>query len=319
MTRKLASITSFVLAVSTALAITALNSGPCNAALSSLEPPKATDEEKTVERHLQILEHKWNEHDLDGVMRHYADDYVNNDGLDKKSVLELTKDLWKNYPDAKSTSKMGKIRIEGKFATVDSHDTATGFTAKELPAVGGKGELSSVSEGQLFLKKVGDEWKIIGDRIDYERVRVAFGIARNLKATFTAPEQVKAGQEFSAKLLVQVPPELLAVGSITSEPLQYPQITHTEVWRQIDEDSQTIERVIRANNSNHNELLMATIGITGTGENEKMKLKGLTYITRRLNVVPSNSPVVKPSNKASEADSKKAPALTPDTNDETLE
>jgi hypothetical protein len=301
------------------MALITLGAGSSQAALTSLEPPKSADEEKLVERNLQILEHKWNEHDLEGVMRHYADDYVNNDGLDKKSVSELTKDLWKNYPDAKSTSKMGKIRVEGRFATVDSHDTATGYTAKELPAVGGKGELSSVSEGQLFLKKVGDEWKIIGDRIDYERVRVAFGMARNLKATFTAPEQVKAGQEYSARLLVQVPPELLAVGSITSEPLQYPQVTHTEVWRQIDEDSQTIERVIRANASNHNELLMATIGITGMGETERMKLKGLTYITRRMNVVPLNTPVTKPNSKSAEVDSKKMPAITPDINDETLE
>jgi len=310
--------TTLVLAV---LALISLGAGPSKAALTSLEPPKAAEEEKLVERNLQILERKWNEHDLDGVMRHYADDYINNDGLDKKSVSELTKDLWKNYPDAKSTSKMGKIRVEGKFATVDSHDTATGYTAKELPAVGGKGELSSISEGQLFLKKVGDEWKIIGDRIDYERVRVAFGVARNLKATFTAPEQVKAGQEYSARLLVQVPPELLAVGSITSEPLQYPQVTHTEVWRQIDEDSQTIERVIRANASNHNELLMATIGITGMGETERMKLKGLTYITRRMNVVPLNTPVTKPASKSksSDGDSKKMPEITPDLNDETLE
>lgn len=308
--------TSLVLAV---LAIISLGAGPSKAALTSLEPPKSADEEKLVERNLQILERKWNEHDLDGVMRHYADDYINNDGLDKKSVSELTKDLWKNYPDAKSTSKMGKIRVEGRFATVDSHDTATGYTAKELPAVGGKGELSSISEGQLFLKKVGDEWKIIGDRIDYERVRVAFGMARNLKATFTAPEQVKAGQEYSARLLVQVPPDLLAVGSITSEPLQYPQVTHTEVWRQIDEDSQTIERVIRANASNHNELLMATVGITGTGESERMKLKGLTYITRRMNVVPLNSPITKPATKTADGESKKMPATTPDINDETLE
>lgn len=253
------------------------------------------DEEKIVERHLQELESKWNSHDLDGVMRHYSEDYVNNDGLDKKSVIELTKDLWKNYPDAKSTSKMGKIRIEGRFATVDSHDTATGYTAKELPAVGGKGELSSVSEGQLFLKKVGDDWKIIGDRIDYERVKVAFGVARNLKATFVAPEQVKAGQEYSARLSVQLPPESLAVGSITSEPLQYPQVTHKEVWKPIEEDTQALERVIRANSTNHNELLMATIGITDL---EKEKLKGLTYITRRLNVVPFNTPITKPNTKA---------------------
>ncbi len=285
MSRKLVLLSSFALLVS----LGTLGTIQCFAATTIASETKA-DEEKSVEKHLHELESKWNSHDLEGVMRHYTDDYVNNDGLDKKSVQELTKDLWKNYPDAKSLSKMGKIRVEGKFATVDSHDTATGYTAKELPAVGGKGELSSVSEGQLFLKKVGDDWKIIGDRIDYERVRVAFGIARNLKASFHAPEQVKAGQEYSARLSVQLPPESMAVGSITSEPLQYPQVTHKEVWKPIEDDSQTLERVIRANQTNHNELLMATIGIT---DMQKEKLMGLSYITRRLNVVPLNSPITK--------------------------
>ncbi len=250
---------------------------------ANLEPDKIKykAEHQEVEALLGDIETQWNSHNLDAVMNFYHDDYVNNDGLNKVAVKELTKDFWKTYPDAKSTSLTKNVRVEGRFATVESRDKATGSTAKEMPGIGSKGTLSSISEGQLYLRKLGKDWKIVGDRIDYEKVRVAFGLAQDLETSFVAPEQVKSGQEYSARLKVALPSDLVAVGSITSEPLQYPQPPHKDFWRPID--NQTLERIIHANTSNHNELLMATIGIT---DRSRQNLRGLTYLTRRLNVVP---------------------------------
>jgi ketosteroid isomerase-like protein len=250
---------------------------------SNLEPDreKYKAEHQEIDAFLGDIETNWNAHNLDAVMNFYHDDYVNNDGLNKNAVKELTKDFWKTYPDAKSVSKTKQIRVEGKFATVESRDKAVGSTDKIMPGIGTKGTLSSISEGQLYLKKLGKEWKIVGDRIDYEKVRVAFGLAQQLDTSFIAPEQVKSGQEYSARLKVELPNDLIAVGSITSEPLRYPQPAHKDFWRPID--NQVLERIIHANTSNHNELLMATIGIT---DKSRSNLKGLTYLTRRLNVVP---------------------------------
>lgn len=248
-----------------------------------LEPDneKYKSERQEIEALLSDIETQWNAHNLDAVMSFYHDDYVNNDGLNKNAVKELTKDFWKTYPDAKSTSRTKQIRVEGKFATVESRDKAVGSTERPMPGIGTKGLLSSISEGQLYLRKMGKDWKIVGDRIDYEKVRVAFGLAQDLDTSFIAPEQVKSGQEYSARLKVDLPSDLIAVGSITSEPLRYPQPQHKDFWRPID--NQTLERIIHANTSNHNELLMATIGIT---DKSRSNLKGLTYLTRRLNVVP---------------------------------
>lgn len=244
-----------------------------------------------IESILKNIETQWNAHNLEAVMANYADDYVNNDGLDKKAVTELTKEFWKTYPDARSSSKTKQIRVEGNFATIESRDTATGSTAKEMPGIGTKGDLNSVSEGQLYMRKYGTNWRIVGDRIDYEKVRVAFGMAKQLDALFIAPEQVKSGNQYSAKLEVKLPPELGAVGSITSQPLQYPQIQPSDTWRPIDGDTHTLERVLPANTSNHNELLMATVGITNASKNSLM---GISFLTRRLNVVPKseNLPVI---------------------------
>src|SRR5690606_140899 len=155
-----------------------------------------------IEKLLKDIETQWNGHNLDAVMEYYDDNYINNDGLDKKAVKELTRDFWKTYPDAKSVSETRNIRIEGKFATVESRDRAEGSTAHEPSGIGSRGILTSLSEGQLYLKRVGKKWSIIGDRIDYERVQVAFGLARDLDTSFIAPQQVRSGQEYSAKLEV---------------------------------------------------------------------------------------------------------------------
>jgi hypothetical protein len=249
----------------------------------SLEPDTSehSQERKEIESLLSTIEGQWNAHNLDGVMANYADDYINNDGLDKKAVTELTKDFWKTYPDAKSSSKTKQIRIDGPFATVESRDIAIGTTAKEMPGINTKGDLNSISEGQLYVKKTGTVWKIIGDRIDYEKVRVAFGLARQLQASFSAPEQVKSGKQYSAKLELSLPTGLTAVGSITNQVLEYPQPPPAEVWRPLE--GPILERVINANGSNRNELLMATIGITNS---QRSALMGIEFLTRRLNVVP---------------------------------
>ncbi len=239
-------------------------------------------ERKEIESLLNDIEASWNSHDLEKVMSYYADDYINNDGLDKKAVSELTQEFWKTYPDAKSASQTKQIRIEGNFATVESRDTATGTTAlNPVHDTSLTGELNSVSEGQLYLKKTGTDWKIIGDRIDYEKVRVAYGMAKSLNVLFTAPEQVKSGKQFTAKIEVDVPSGYLAVGSITNQPLEYPQHAPSEIWRAME--TPILERIINANASNKNELLMATIGITDLA---KRNLVGIELLTRRMNVVP---------------------------------
>lgn len=268
-------------AIETSPAATAAASGD-----SVLEPDNKTNdkERKEIEALLSGLETQWNAHDLDGVMSHYSEDYVNNDGLDKKAVASITKKFWSQYPDSKSSSKIKQIRIDGNFSTIESRDVASGTTERENADTGTKGELNSVSEGQVYLKKNGNNWKIIGDRIDYEKVRVSYGLARQLTANFSAPEQVKSGRQYSARVDISLPVGLTAIGSIMSQPLKYPQKADSAGEpkpRIIDGDS--LERVMSANTNNRNELLMATVGITNA---TRSHLMGITVVTRRLNVIP---------------------------------
>lgn len=258
--------------------VTAIPTGDFTAA----EEDKSHDaEKKEIEALLSNLENLWNQHDIEGVMDHYAEDYINNDGIDKATVRKLTTEFWSTYPDAHSTSRTKNVRVEGAYATIDSRDSASGTTAKEFNTIKSKGELQSLSEGQLYLKNLSGKWKIIGDRIDFEKVKVCFGLARQLSATFTAPEQMKSGKAYSAKLEVNLPPGLNAVGSITNQPLKYPQVAAQDNPRVMD--GPTLERVMNANLENCNELLTARILLTDPTRN---KVLGVTVFTRRLNVVP---------------------------------
>jgi hypothetical protein len=166
--------------------------------------------------------------------------------------------------------------------------------------------LNTVSGGQLYLKRQQDTWKITGDRIDYELVKVTYGVAKNLKISFTAPEQVKSGKQFSAKIDVDLPNNYLAVGSITNQALEYPQRTPKDLWRAMDTPS--LERIINANTNNKNELLMATVIITDIN---KRNLAGIELLTRRLNVVPEASDTPGKTQTASSLDQSIAKAAKP--------
>ena len=264
----------------------------------------SAQDKKDIEKLLNSFEKDWNNHNLENVMGYYADDYINNDGFDKKIISSLTSELWKTYPDIKSSSDTKSVRIEGPYATIQSHDELAGTTTNEVQGLGTKGELKSVSEGQLFLKHVGTNWRIIGDRIDFEKIRVSYGLARQLDPIFAAPEQVKSGKQFSARLELEMPTGLAAMGTISQATVSYPPPKPPEGYKPMGDpmdDRLLLERVMTANTKNRNELLMATIGLTNASRNS---LLGVVIMTRRLNIIPvMEEEPVKPETSAS-ADTK---------------
>ncbi len=247
----------------------------------------AEESKKEVEKLISSFEKDWNSHNIDAVMAYYDESYANNDGFDKKAIQQLTQDLWKAYPDIKSSSMVKLVRVDGPYAAVESKDEATGNTADEMAGLGTKGELKSLSEGQLYLKKMGTKWRIIGDRIDYEKIRVSYGLAKQLEPVFSAPDQVRAGKQYSARLEVDLPTGLAATGSIGQATVIYPLPKKTpDKFKPIGDpitEHPLLERMMVANTKNRNELLMASIALTNASGNSIM---GYVMLTRRLNVIP---------------------------------
>lgn len=251
----------------------------------------SVSEVKRVGELLDNLEISWNSHDINKVSAFYADEFINGDGLDFESVENLTKDLWEAYPDIKSKSQERIIRVAGEYATVESTDIYQGSSSKVRDEVGTKGSLKAVSMGQLFLKKFGPTWKITSDKTYYEKVSIGYGLGSELidqdKIRLSAPEQVASGQSYSTKLDFDLAKDIKPVAAISKEVLIYPQVSAEDKFRLTNETK--LEKWLIANKGGKNELITATVGLTG--EALKPQLVGLVFLTKRVNVVPVSDDV----------------------------
>lgn len=245
-------------------------------------------EARKINEFLDELEKDWNEHKIKNVLNYYADDFVNGDGLSLKSVNNLTLELWEAYPDIKSKSQDRTVRVYGEYATVESTDFYQGSSSKVRDEVGTTGILKAVSAGEIFLRKFGPSWKITSDKTIFEKVTIGYGLGIELidknKIILSAPEQVPSGQQYTVKLDFDIPNDIKPVAAISKEILIYPQLTSEDKFRLISESK--LERLLYSNRISKNELVTATIGLTGGVL--KPKLLGLVFLTRRVNVIPTS-------------------------------
>ena len=243
-------------------------------------------EVQKINQLLDEMEKNWNAHDIEKVMENYSEDFVNGDGLDLEAVKNLTLELWDAYSDIQSKSLEKGVRVFGEYATVESLDSYVGSSSRVREEVGSKGFLSATSRGNLFLRKFGPTWKITSDKTTFEKVSIGYGLGTELinqnKVKFIAPEQVVGGQQYTASIDFELPETIKPVAAISKEVLLYPQYITEDKFRLINEP--VLEKLLQANKISKNELVTATVGLTGGAL--KPKLLGLLFLTRRVNVVP---------------------------------
>lgn len=243
-------------------------------------------EVQNINAFLDSLESDWNNHNSTNLLKHYSDDFINGDGLSLEAVKDLTLELWDAYPDIKTKSQDRTVRVFGEYATVESTDIFEGRSSMIRQEVGANGVLKAVSVGQLFLKKFGPKWKITSDKTIFEKVSIGYALGSELidqnKIKLIAPEQVAGGQQYTARIDFELPSDVKPVAAISKEVLLYPQVAAEDKFRLINEPK--LERLIPSNKSGKNELVTATVGLTGGAL--KPKLLGLVFLTRRVNVIP---------------------------------
>ncbi|MBI3307926.1 MAG: hypothetical protein HYZ79_00960 [Candidatus Melainabacteria bacterium] len=243
-------------------------------------------EVQQIEKLLDDLEKDWNDHNIEKVTRVYADDFVNGDGLNLEAVTNLTTELWEAYPDIMTIGQERTIRIDGDYATVYSSDIYSGTSKNAREEVGTKGTLRAVANGEVFLKKYGPKWKIVSDKTIYETVSIGYGVGADLveenKIKLSAPEQVVSDRLYTATLDFHISEDLKPVASISKELLIYPQVTAEDKFRLVD--SSNLERLFKANMISKNELITATVGLTGGSI--QPTLLGLVFLSKRVNVIP---------------------------------
>lgn len=234
-----------------------------------------------------------NDHNLKALKELYATSFVSADGLNKNQILDIIKDTWTNCPDIKYVSDIKSITFNDNYAFVESVDKATATTRKKSEVTNDFGQISSVSNNITYFQKFGNKWKIVSDKVSYESTSIKYGSAKNITFEFYAPAQVPAGNSYTATLKAKANDSQFLFASISNEPITYPQADATEVFRQINPDSLLLERIMKSNTTNNNELTSASVGVAEITKTEnsfpKVSLTGLAVLFQRVNVIPKSS------------------------------
>lgn len=237
-----------------------------------------------------------NKHDLAQVLSHYAPRFKSGDHLTLAQIKKMLSETWEHYPDIQYTVTPIEIRIHGDWATIETIDSATATSQPvSEPLPNERGELFSQSRGMLYLHRVGKTWEITGDRTLYENALISYGKAKGVDISLSAPDQVFAGDAYTARIHADVPDELIAITSIASDPIVFPQATPEDRFRSLSPHTQALERVFEANPTHHNEMITATLGLTRVKQDSQNRplvtFEGIATIMKRVNVsssVPSN-------------------------------
>lgn len=226
-----------------------------------------------------------NKTNFDKFIATYDKNYTNADGFNLDTYSELVKDIWGTYDKIVYGIKIKSIDVKDDVAAVAVEETSSA----DIP-VSAKmdGILRSESDSVYHLKKQNGEWKVASDEVIKETTTMLYGEAKNLDIKLTAPEKINAGEEYTASLEFNPPANIIAIASIASDKVEYPQKQAKEVYRKFPEDN-ILERIFVSNSDNVNEYVVASIGLTRADVedfNIKLSLTGFGYKIVRVNVVP---------------------------------
>ncbi len=275
----------------------------CNSTFAKTKAPENTTEKQTNQKVVQKenpeikeikdilvqLDEANNEKDIKLLKSLFAENYKNFDGLSKEHMFKLIEKTWKDFPDMKFSSKLKEVIINNESAYAQTTDYIKGTTVDKSSLTDDTGNLISISENITYFQKIGKNWKIISDKILFEKTFLKYGTAKDINVDFSAPFQVKSGDKYTASIYVKVPPNSLALGSIANEPIVYPEIKSEEKFRQIPSDSGVLERIIKSNTTNNNELAVGSIGFSQLVHDKyqkpQIKLTGIILMMQRVNVL----------------------------------
>ena len=222
----------------------------------------------------------------------YSDNYLNNDGFNKEIVFKMMDMAGESYKNVKYVTEIKNIAVDGNFAVVKIHETATGETTKKIEKFKDNGAIKSDIYYINYLKKEGTDWKITNSYILNERVELKYGEAKNAQITIKTPDCVTEGSEYEAIVNTETPDGVFVVGSIVNEPIVYPQIDKKDVFRPIKKES--LSRIVKANTDGNNEYATASIAITRAQVEPSsvvINMTGMAFVMKRVNVLSINKNV----------------------------
>lgn len=248
--------------------------------------------EKTIKNCFALQTLYSNNHDYEKLKEFYAENYRNSDAFDKNTTFQIIKENYELYPDLKMTTKINKLDINGKYATVDVYEYAEAKNLKR-EEIELTGNLEAFAHTIYFLENFNGKWLITAEHAIEENNSIIFGEAQYLDLKLTAPFVIPAGESYSSTLIMNnLPRQALVMGSITQSPAIFPLKEEDDDSYRVFEDTE-LERMFIANKNNINEYNIASIAITRgqprpTG-GVKLYMSGLAFLMTRVNVIPENT------------------------------
>ena len=234
-----------------------------------------------------------NKHDIKNLEPLYSDNYMNNDGFNKKTYFKSVESTWESCNNLTYDTKITSIDINGDNANVNVIETASGTISEHIGDMTLAGEIKKKEKGIYHLSKINENWYITGETGLDEESSLLYGDARFMNIELQAPNQVASGETYTVSLKVDADKDTFIVGSIDSDPVTYPSSTPETKMRALNTQTQTLERLITANTDNINEYAVASMAISKvqnvSEENFRIYMAGLACIMKRVNVVPKNN------------------------------
>ena len=226
---------------------------------------------------------------IDKLKEMYTDDYVNNDGFNKKIVFEMMEMASSAYKEVSYSTEIEKIEVDGNSAVVVAKEVATGETEKVLDKVNDNGSINSEIRFVDYMKKEGNKWKISATEVVYEKVVLAYGEAKSLPIDISAPNCVPAGSEYDVTLKTTTPEHIFLVASIANDKIVFPQEQTTDVFRALKGNE--LARILKSNKTNNNEYATVSMAVTRAKvepSSVALNMTGMAFVMKRVNVLSVN-------------------------------
>lgn len=236
-----------------------------------------------------------NEKNIEALKNFYDKNYISSDGFTYDDLFEIIQKTWSKFPEIKYDTIIKDIETDKNKASVELKDISiASLNSRDeienppVDMVGIEGSLFSTSHYIVNLEKKNNCWKIVSEKIIDEETSLRYGDARFVDIHLDAPKIMRAGEEYTASLSVDLPEETFVMGSITNEDVVYPPLKTKEVFRKLPEDG-ILERVLKANKDNVNEYVMASVGMTKAkleGSAIKFVVSGAAFVVKKVDIVP---------------------------------
>ena len=241
-------------------------------------------DERAVKKVLNSQVKYANKMDYNNFIATFAPKYLNSDGFNLDVYATIVKDIWDAY-DIEYDIEIKDVSVDGSKAVVNSIEKSYAEISLNKAY---DGELKSEANTIYYLEKNEQGvWKVVSDRVVEETTTILYGDAKKLDIKLQAPKEIKANTDYTATLEFEPPSETIAIASIASDIVQYPQEQTKEVYRSMPEDN-ILERIFTSNTENKNEYVIASIGLTKTAIkdlNIRLSLTGFGYKIIRVNVI----------------------------------